>query len=355
MINKHQCSKWKWRRWFLSGHCKSPAHPLPLFSFVIVMLLTLATCHCVLHKCHQSVFVFICKCSLNSWHHNVINWYLHNITVLVGRCWEPTTYLPQCVRISQCPFRCWFLKLTVNNVIRVRPQEEWSVHCLFCVHRFTMTLCCAGRFPNKAILKASLKAADENHATICRQQQVVRQKDTVIQEKDTVIQEKDTVIQEKDTVIQEKDTVIQEKDTQLQRVIQEKEQVSHVTLFHWSALTAVLHQTMAGCAVTLHTDPGSGQWGDNRAFWPTCDITLILFLTAGWRTASWPTCDVTMTLTAGSGVTELHLDLLVMSPWSWLQTVRWQNRAFWTTCDVTLTQQGDRTGHYDLLVMSPWL
>ena len=111
------------------------------------------------------------------------------------------------------------------------------MHCLRSV--FT------GRFPNKAILKASLKAADENHTTICRQQQVVRQQGTVIQEKDTVIQEK---------------------DTQLQRVIQEKEQVSHVTLFHWSALTAVLHQTMAGCTVTLHTDPGSGQWGDNRAF-----------------------------------------------------------------------------------------
>ena len=112
----------------------------------------------------------------------------------------------------------------------------------FCVHCFTLILCCAGRFPNKAILKASLKAADENHTTICRQQQVVRQKDTQLQR------------------------VIQEKDTQLQRVIQEKEQVSHVTLFDWSALTAVLHQTMAGCTVTLHTDPGSGQWGDNRAF-----------------------------------------------------------------------------------------
>ena len=130
--------------------------------------------------------------------------------------------------------------------------------CVLC-SLLPLMLCCAGHFPNKAILKASLKAADENHATICRQQQVVKQKDTVIQEKDTVIQEKDTVIQEKDTVIQEK-------DTQLQRVIQEKEQVSHVTLFHWSALTAVLHQTMAGCTVTLHTDPGSGQWGDNRAF-----------------------------------------------------------------------------------------
>ena len=72
MINRNQCSKWKWRQWFLSGHCKSPALPSPLLSFVIVMLLTLATCQCVLHKCHQSVFIFICKCSLNSWHHNVI-------------------------------------------------------------------------------------------------------------------------------------------------------------------------------------------------------------------------------------------------------------------------------------------
>ena len=150
MINKNQCSKWKWRRWFLSGHCKSPARPLPLFSFVIVMLLTLATCQCVLHKCHQSVFIFICKCSLNSWHHNVINWYLHNITVLIGRCWEPTTYLPQCVRISQCPFRCWFLKLTVNNVIRVRPQEEWSVHCLCSVFIASPWLCAVqAAFPTR--------------------------------------------------------------------------------------------------------------------------------------------------------------------------------------------------------------
>ncbi|XP_070182737.1 baculoviral IAP repeat-containing protein 3-like [Littorina saxatilis] len=114
----------------------------------------------------------------------------------------------------------------------------------------------ACRYPNKAILKASLKAADENHDTICKQQQAIHQvhselerkekdvqqshtviqhkdteiqhKDTEIQHKDTVIQYKDTEIQHKDTVIQHKDTVIQEQGTQLQRVIQEKEQIAQI-------------------------------------------------------------------------------------------------------------------------------
>ena len=81
--------------------------------------------------------------------------------------------------------------------------------CVICIYCFSMNLCCAGRYPNEAILKASLKAADENYITICRQQQVVKQKDTVIQQKDTQLQQK---------------------DTQLQQVIQEKQQVCHMTV-----------------------------------------------------------------------------------------------------------------------------
>ncbi|KAK7491880.1 hypothetical protein BaRGS_00016899 [Batillaria attramentaria] len=87
--------------------------------------------------------------------------------------------------------------------------------------------CC---YPNQAILLASLKAADENHGTICEQQQVIHKKDTALQEKDTALQEKDTALQEKDTqlqtVIQEKDTALQEKDTALQEkdtALQEKD------------------------------------------------------------------------------------------------------------------------------------
>lgn len=77
-----------------------------------------------------------------------------------------------------------------------------------------MSCLIAGRYPNQAILQATLKAADEHHVTICRQQQVIHTVTRENSEKDTKLQ---IVIQEKDTQLQ---TVIQEKDTQLQRVIQ---------------------------------------------------------------------------------------------------------------------------------------
>ena len=86
-------------------------------------------------------------------------------------------------------------------------------------------LCVTGRFPTKDILLGQLRAADVNFSDLCKQREVVHQKDTQLQEKDAVIQEKDTVIQEKDTVIVQK-------EGQLEQHIQELQPVSytHLTL-----------------------------------------------------------------------------------------------------------------------------
>ena len=93
-----------------------------------------------------------------------------------------------------------------------------------------------------------------------------------------------------------------------------------------------------------------------------------------WRVVQWL---FTLTLVLDSGVTtghfdllvtshwscfwqqgeEQHLDLLVMSPWPWLQAVGWQNcilTYLWCHPDPGCRQYGDRTGHFEPLVMSPW-
>ena len=88
-----------------------------------------------------------------------------------------------------------------------------------------------------------------------------------------------------------------------------------------------------------HHDPDCRQWGDRTASWPTCDVTLILAADStvteqGILNHLWchpdPGC-------RQQGDRTGHYDLLVTSPWPWLQTAGWQNRALWPTCDITLT------------------
>ncbi|XP_076460125.1 uncharacterized protein LOC143293102 [Babylonia areolata] len=85
----------------------------------------------------------------------------------------------------------------------------------------------ACRYPNEAILKASLKAADENHITICRQQQVVQQTFTQLQQQGAQLQQQGAQLQQQGAQLQQTFTQLQQKDTQLQQKdtqLQEKEQ-----------------------------------------------------------------------------------------------------------------------------------
>ncbi|XP_076456332.1 putative inhibitor of apoptosis [Babylonia areolata] len=81
----------------------------------------------------------------------------------------------------------------------------------------------ACRYPNEAILKASLKAADENHITICRQQQVVRQTFTQLQQKDTQLQQQGAQLQQQGAQLQQKDTQLQQQGAQLRAQLQQKD------------------------------------------------------------------------------------------------------------------------------------
>ena len=77
-------------------------------------------------------------------------------------------------------------------------------------------LCVTGRFPTKDILLGQLRAADVNFSDLCKQREVVHQKDTQLQEKDSVIQEKDSVIVQQGGQLEQHIQELQHKDQELQ-------------------------------------------------------------------------------------------------------------------------------------------
>ncbi|XP_076459599.1 baculoviral IAP repeat-containing protein 3-like isoform X2 [Babylonia areolata] len=86
-------------------------------------------------------------------------------------------------------------------------------------HAIVKFFCQTSRYPNEAILKASLKAADENHITICRQQQVVQQKDTQLQQQGAQLQQQGAQLQQQGAQLQEKEQTVQTLQHQLDETV----------------------------------------------------------------------------------------------------------------------------------------
>ncbi|RUS87798.1 hypothetical protein EGW08_004463, partial [Elysia chlorotica] len=90
------------------------------------------------------------------------------------------------------------------------------------VRKFFIDTC--GRYPNTGLLLGTLKAADENHAQLCKKSQEVHEKESVIQATKSELQDTRSELQDtrselqaKDSVIQAKDSVIQTTRSELQR------------------------------------------------------------------------------------------------------------------------------------------